>query len=321
MARSVTGPPHGFRDLLFGEAETRRRIEREFSAVFAAGGYREIIPSSVEMMDVYTRGNQSVGERTFRFLDRDDNLLALRGDFTPAIARIVAGSPDDFSFPVKGWYCGSVFRKADRNRGLFQEFCQVGAEHIGVGTIAQDAALVDIALRGLARAGVDDACVHVNHAGIFRGFVAALDLDEAARAKVKSTIDRKDMRTLGRKLAELGIGAGPRSQVDVLARCVGNAGVLETAAGALNNRESDSALGELATLAVLLSDWRDRVVFDLTEIDEMEYYTGCMFTFFSPSHSGELGKGGRYDGLLKEFGADLPAVGFSLSVDRISECL
>jgi ATP phosphoribosyltransferase regulatory subunit len=46
-----------------------------------------------------------------------------------------------------------------------------------------------------------------------------------------------------------------------------------------------------------------------------------MFTFFSPSHSGELGKGGRYDSLLKEFGADLPAVGFSLSLDRISECL
>jgi ATP phosphoribosyltransferase regulatory subunit len=321
MSRTITGPPHGFRDLVFGEAENRRRIERKFAPLFAAGGYREIIPSSVEMMDVYTRGNQSVGERTFRFLDRDDNLLALRGDFTPSIARIVAGRPGDFAFPVKAWYCGSVFRKADRNRGLFQEFCQIGAERIGLNTIAQDAELVGIALQGLTRSGVADACVHVNHAGIFRGIVAALGLDDAARARVKSTIDRKDMRALGAKLAELGIGPGPRSQVDVLARCVGNATVLETAAGALNNRESDAALGELATLAVLLADWRERVVFDLTEIDEMEYYTGCMFTFFSPSHTGELGKGGRYDGLLREFGADLPAVGFSLSVDRISECL
>jgi ATP phosphoribosyltransferase regulatory subunit len=321
MHRTITGPPRGFRDLLFGEAETRRRIEGQFAPVFAARGYREIIPSSVETMDVYTRGHQGVGKRTFRFLDRDDNLLALRGDFTPSVARIVAGRPSDFSFPVKAWYSGSVFRKADRNRGLFQEFCQVGAECIGVGTLTQDAELVDIALQGLTRSGVQDACVHVNHAGIFRGIVDALGLDEAARAKVKSTIDRKDMRALGTKLAELGIGAGQRLQVDALARCVGDAGVLETAAAALNNRESDSALGELATLAVLLSDWRERVVFDLTEIDEMEYYTGCMFTFFSPSHSGELGKGGRYDGLLREFGKDLPAVGFSLSVDRISECL
>jgi ATP phosphoribosyltransferase regulatory subunit len=44
-----------------------------------------------------------------------------------------------------------------------------------------------------------------------------------------------------------------------------------------------------------------------------------MFTLFSPRLSGELGKGGRYDALLKEFGADLPAVGFSFSMDRLVE--
>ena len=321
MHRIIPGPPNGFRDLLFEEAESRRRIEREFGAIFAAGGYREIIPSSVELMDVYTRGNQSVGERTFRFLDRDDNLLALRGDFTPSIARIVAARRDEFALPARIWYSGPVFRKADRNRGQYLEFFQVGAELIGAGSLAQDAEILDTALRGITRAGVADACVHVNHAGIFRGIVAGLNLDATSRTQVRTAIDRKDMRTLGTRLAELGLGDGTRAQVDVLSGCVGDAGVLAKAGAVLNNSESNEALRELVGLADLLSTWRDRVVFDLTEIDEMEYYTGCMFTFFSPSHSGELGKGGRYDGLLKEYGADMPAVGFSLSTDRIIECL
>jgi ATP phosphoribosyltransferase regulatory subunit len=57
----------------------------------------------------------------------------------------------------------------------------------------------------------------------------------------------------------------------------------------------------------------------LTEIDEMEYYTGVMVTFFSPRLTAELGKGGRYDTLLREFGAEAPAVGFSFSMDRLVE--
>ena len=32
---------------------------------------------------------------------------------------------------------------------------------------------------------------------------------------------------------------------------------------------------------------------------------------------GDLGGGGRYDGLLGRFGRDLPAVGFSLTLDRV----
>jgi len=61
-------------------------------------------------------------------------------------------------------------------------------------------------------------------------------------------------------------------------------------------------------------------VYDLTEIDEMEYYTGVMFTFLSARHAAELGRGGRYDTLMREFGADVPAVGFSFSMDTLGEC-
>jgi len=321
MERNVIGLPAGFRDLLFEEAETRRRVENGFAAVFSSGGYREIVPSGVEFLDVYGRGNQGVKDRTFKFLDRDDNLLALRADFTPSVARIVAGRLRAGPLPIRLWYSGSVFRKADRHRGQFHEFSQIGAELIGVNSIARDAEVLDVALTCLMGAGVEDACVHVNHAGIFRGIVAALGLDARSLEKVKSAIDRKDMRTLGTRLEQLGVAAPVRSQVNTLSRCVGDAGVLAEASASVANDESLRAIGELVSLSGLLPQWASRIVFDLTEIDELEYYTGAMFNFFSPSHTGELGRGGRYDGLLKEFGADLPAVGFSLSLDRISECL
>jgi ATP phosphoribosyltransferase regulatory subunit len=321
IQRNSIGLPGGFRDLLFEDAKSRRMIENTFAGVLAGAGYREIIPSGVEFAEIYARGHQSMHERTFKFLDREDNLLALRGDFTPAVARIVAGRLRDAPPPFRVWYSGSVFRKADRHRGQFNEFHQIGCELIGANATESDAEVLDVALRSLTGAGVADACVHVNHAGVFRGIVSALALDAGALATVKSEIDRKDMRALGLRLEEVGVAGVIRSQVAVLSRCIGDAGVLAGAAAAVDNPESAKAIRQLAELAGLLPEWKERIVFDLTEIDEMEYYTGAMFTFFSPSHSGELGKGGRYDGLLREFGADLPAVGFSLSLDRISECL
>jgi ATP phosphoribosyltransferase regulatory subunit len=321
MEMNIAGLPPGFRDLLFEEAETRRRIENEFASAFRSEGYREIVPSGVEFLEIYNRGNQGAKEQSFKFLDRDDNVLALRADFTPGVARIVAGRLRELPAPIRIWYSGPVFRKADRHRGQFHEFCQIGAELIGVNTVARDAEILDVALKGLTGAGVTDACVHVNHAAIFRGIVAALGLDPASMEHVKSEIDRKDMRGLSARLEQLGVAASLRSQVNILSRCVGGAHVLDDAEKVIINDVARRGIAELKLLAGLLSQWSERIVFDLTEIDEMEYYTGAMFTFFSPSHSGELGKGGRYDGLLKEFGVDLPAVGFSMSLDRVSECL
>jgi ATP phosphoribosyltransferase regulatory subunit len=320
MDGNIVGLPAGYRDFMFRDAESRRRIENEFAAVFSAAGFRELIPSSVEYLDLYARGNQGVRERAMRFLDRDDNLLALRADFTPAVARIVAAHLNEMPRPLLAWYSGPVFRKTDRHRGQYKEFTQIGAELIGGDPLSGDAEVLGVALDCLTKSGFPDACVHVNHAGIFRGLVNSLGLGETHLAEVRSAIDRKDMRALGARLEELGVTKTVREQVNALSRCVGDARALEAAASSIGNSESRDAIASLESLAARLPRWQERIIYDLTEIDEMEYYTGVMFTFLSPAHSAELGRGGRYDTLMREFGADLPAVGFSFSMDRLGEC-
>src|SRR3989304_1431088 len=47
--------------------------------------------------------------------------------------------------------------------------------------------------------------------------------------------------------------------------------------------------------------------------------TGMVFEISAPGTGLELGGGGRYDSLLGKFGVPLPAVGFSLSLDRLSQ--
>ncbi|MDH3252816.1 MAG: ATP phosphoribosyltransferase regulatory subunit [Ignavibacteria bacterium] len=315
------GLPAGFRDLLFDQAKTVRTLETQLSVVFELAGYREIVPSTVEYFDLYSRGNQLVRKDVYRFLDRDDNLLALRADFTPAIARIVCSRLSTFQPPVKVWYSGTVFRKVDPQRGPYREVRQVGAELMGLNSITRDAEIINTAMSCLEALGLKNAQVHINHAGIFRGVIDSLGLTEEALRTVQSEIERKDTRALEGRLREIGVSDRMLAQLQKLTTCIGGPEVLQQALSFVESERARDAIQQLQQLAqhIPLSD--DRIVFDLTESDEMEYYTGVMFKLFVPRLRHEIGGGGRYDSLLSEFGAQMPAVGFSLSVDSILSAL
>ncbi|HTX99395.1 MAG TPA: ATP phosphoribosyltransferase regulatory subunit [Bacteroidota bacterium] len=318
---NTIGLPSGFRDILYDEAAARRKIESTFAGVFDGNGYHEIVPSGVEFLDVYARGNQSVKDLTFKFLDRDDNLLSLRADFTPAIARIVAAGALGDTMPHRLWYAGSVYRKADLHRGRFHEFRQIGAELIGKGSKEGDVEILTTALACLEAGGMHDVQLHINHAGIFRGLIGSLGLAGDGLKNIKTEIDHKDMRRVAARLERQGVDLKVREQLEVVCRCVGGREALVATSGVIHNDETREAIDTLLQISDALSKWSDRVIFDLTEIDEMEFYTGIMFAFFSPRLSSELGSGGRYDTLLQEYGRALPAVGFSFAVDGLAELL
>jgi ATP phosphoribosyltransferase regulatory subunit len=129
------------------------------------------------------------------------------------------------------------------------------------------------------------------------------------------------MRKVTARLERQGVDQLVRDQLEAVCRCVGGIDILKATADLITNAESRHAIESLVQLWQELSRWKDRIIFDLTEIDEMEYYTGVMFAFFSPRLSSELGRGGRYDNLVQEFGRALPAVGFSFAVDGLAELL
>ena len=59
------------------------------------------------------------------------------------------------------------------------------------------------------------------------------------------------------------------------------------------------------------------VQFDLGKIAHLDYYTGIIFEGFIEGAGTSVLSGGRYDQLLKVFGNDLPACGFSFKLDAL----
>ena len=52
-------------------------------------------------------------------------------------------------------------------------------------------------------------------------------------------------------------------------------------------------------------------------VRSLDYYTGMVFEGYSSAPGYALCGGGRYDQLLENFGPNLPAVGFAVSIDHL----
>ena len=145
MAR-ILRYPTGVRPLLIEAAARRKRIEQRFVERLDAAGFSEVILPILDYVDAYAALNGAeANRRTYRFTDRDGDLVALRSDFTPIVARALAPSLDDAALPLRVYYRGDVIR-CDRSRlGANREMFQIGAEIIGDASVDCDVEILTIA--------------------------------------------------------------------------------------------------------------------------------------------------------------------------------
>src|SRR5205085_3792710 len=88
---SLTKIPAGVQYFFDDEVKLRRHVEHQAMQVFAAWSYDEIILPMFDYHDLFARGmGAEKAEHTYRFVDRDGALLALRPELTSLVARTVA---------------------------------------------------------------------------------------------------------------------------------------------------------------------------------------------------------------------------------------
>src|SRR5205814_7902141 len=101
----------------------------------------------------------------------------------------------------------------------------------------------------------------------------------------------------------------------------GGKNVIQEARELVRNPRSVEALNLLEEIYSIFErlDLAQHVTIDLGEIRGFDYYSGILFRAYVRDMGFEVASGGRYDGLSGQFGEDLPAVGFSFSLDRLEQ--
>ncbi len=287
-------------------------------------GYRHVITPLVENMDVLDLGlGVAQRRRLFKFTDGRGDVVALVGERTVPVARLVAGKLRGAQLPLRLCYAGPV---VSTDEGRFQhrrETYQVGAELIGASGAVADAEVIALAARCIEATGIRRYQIDVGHAEFFHGIMDAVRLPEEVKAAVRAALVARDFVAVESLLEDTSLRSAEHELLLKFPALRGGVEILDAAAGLVRNERSERALAELRSVHGLLVDHGigDIVHLDLGAIRDFDYYTGVIFEGYGPDFGRPVAQGGRYDALLARFGRSAPATGFVVQLDLVSEML
>lgn len=306
MRRRRASLPSGAAAYVFEEATRRRDAEDRIVADLRRAGYHEAIVPSADYLAPYLSHLSAREERElYRFVDRHGDTLALRADFTIALARHLAPRLTPEAPPTRVFYRGEVLRGGAGDGGS-AEFYQVGAELLGDSSSGADVEIAERCLAALQAAGAATAHVVLSAVGALERMLApemsgsrAMQLARAIRERRLSVTARaadaisSDFAARVRRLLEGDLPPGDPH----LARIGARGATLARVAAALSKRTGC------------------RVAIDVAEPAPRSYYTGFFFAAYGESGGEPIAGGGRYDGLYAAFGVPRAAVGFALGLE------
>jgi ATP phosphoribosyltransferase regulatory subunit len=314
--------PEGMEEWLPPASWRQERLRRTLLDHYRRRGYELILPPLVEHLDTLLTGAGSdLEEQTFKLIDpASGRLLGLRADMTPQAARVAARRYADQPV-VRLCYLGTVLRTRPDSLGGARAPRQVGCELFGDASVAADIEILQLMLDTLKRAAVPDVHLDLGHVGIYRAIATKLGLAAADEAALFDILQRKSQPDLAAFGKAQRVDARALAALAQLMDLNGDVGVLKRARATLT-RLGSRVGGCLDTLEQAVRALKRKfprvpVHVDLAELRGYRYQTGMVFAAFAPGHGRELARGGRYDGVGREFGVPRPATGFSADLNEL----
>jgi ATP phosphoribosyltransferase regulatory subunit len=308
-------PTHtpSFPDLLFADAARLRRWETQLMTHLERAGYLELHPSLV-MRD---SGNPA----SVRFFD-GDQLVALRWDFTEALARTLVRR---FQEPPRRLsYAGPVFRRPTNSWDPVERF-EVGCEHIQTEKAERteaDRELARLLMAVPALVGLDGCLLHIGHAALLRRPLEAEGIPSDLGLEVARALDRRAIHRAAELLREHPAKARLLAHAEVLLSGPDGPGSLDALAGSPYGGLLEAEADQLARVLGVLTAQAPpglTVRLDMGDLRGLAYYTGPTLRLWAPGAQKELAAGGRYDGLYPELGRPWYAAGFCVRLTTLLE--
>ena len=305
--------PKGTRDLLPTESYRWQDAEKKVKEVLESYNFKEIRVPVFEYTELFQRG---VGETTdvvqkemYTFDDKGGRSITLRPEGTAGVVRAyLENGMGSMPSPVKLWYNMGMYRYENVQKGRLREFHQIGAELIGSSSYLADVDVILMANQIFKALNIPDIKLNINSIGCpkcrseyqkkLREFIGK-NLESYCDT-CKTRFEKNPMRILDckeKRCKEFNVGAP--MMIDYLCEeCSEHFEKVKETLTALNvDFEIDSGI-----------------------VRGLDYYTKTVFEFIDGNSGLTVLGGGRYDGLVQEFGGQpTPAVGFATGVERLME--
>lgn len=306
--KAIVQPVKGTRDFYPERMAVRNWLYATVRLVSESFGYLEYEGPLIESLQLYASksGDELVKEQSFVFEDRGGNLITLRPELTPTLARMIAQRQNQLAIPVRWWSFGPFWRYERPQKGRTREFFQWNIDLIGADSPAADAELIAIAVAFFQKIGLQPSNIQilVNNRQLMEAELSALSIPPGQLQPVFRLVDRLDKMK--------------RSDWESYAREIGLTDPQIVGLSKLLEddqlwKKSDALCDLFQALDVM--GVKEYVRFAPNVIRGLDYYTGTVFE--AQAITGDLRRailgGGRYDNLLVDVGGDpVPAVGFAM---------
>lgn len=315
--------PEGVTDYLPGECAAKQAVEQSMSAVFEKNGYSPIQTPAFEYYDLYADGSGDISpEKLYKFFDPQGKILALRGDITTSIARVM-GTKYSGPLPARLCYLADAFRYDGAASSLSSQFTQAGVELIGDSSCEADAEVILVTIEALLSSGLKEFQLDVGQVEFFKGLAEQVGLNAEDFENIRTRIDFKDSFSIAQILKGYDADEEIKEILCQMPYLFGNADVLKKARSSKLNKRSAAALENLERIYDILCGcgYEKYVSIDLGMLQSLDYYTGVIFKGFTYDVGFPVCGGGRYDTLIGNFGRNMSAVGIAVSTGRVLSAL
>ncbi len=316
--------PRGTRDFLPEDMILFNQLVNTIRKTYEKYGFVPLNTPVFENLEILTKkggGGDEVKKEIYDFKDKSGRELGLRFDLTVPSARVVANNTS-MKMPFKRYCIDKVWRYNRPGKGRFREFWQSDIDVYGVKEVTAEAECIACTSEALMNIGFKDFMIIVNDREVLDEIIRDVGVPKEKIVNVFRAIDKLDkigVEGVEKELKKLDLRERTIKKILELMNISGTfKAVLKRIKKKYPNNEGLKRLEELYRL-LKFYDLQDRIVFNLSLVRGLEYYTGPVFEIKSTNKEyGSLGGGGRYDNLLKIYGKkDIPAIGFSIGIERL----
>ncbi len=304
----------GMNDILPAQTPVWRYLETTFAQLLDSYGYSEIRLPILEFTDLFARGigegTDVVDKEMYTFLDRNEESLTLRPEGTAGCVRAVLEHGMTGGGQVqKLWYTGPMFRYEKPQKGRYRQFHQIGVEVFNQPGPDIDAELIVLTARLWKTLGMSDA--------------VTLQLNSLGSSEARATYRDALVIYLKQHFDQLDEDSQRRLTTNPLR-------ILDS-----KNAQTQALLADAPTLHDYLDDEsRDHfnglksrleaagIDYEINPklVRGLDYYGRTVFEWVTDKlgSQGTVCAGGRYDGLVSQFGGKpTPGVGFAMGIERL----
>ncbi|HGM7086410.1 TPA: histidine--tRNA ligase [Pseudomonas aeruginosa] len=304
----------GMNDILPEQTPAWRYLERTFAGLLDGYGYSEIRLPILEFTELFARGigegTDVVDKEMYTFLDRNGESLTMRPEGTAGCVRAVLEHGLSGGGQVqKLWYTGPMFRYEKPQKGRYRQFHQIGVEVFNLPGPDIDAELIILTWRLWQKLGMADAVtLQLNTLGSSE---ARARYREALVAYLQERFEQLDEDSQRRMTT---------NPLRILDSKVESTHALLVGAPTLHDYLDEESIAHFEGLKARLDAVGLRYEINQKLVRGLDYYCRTAFEWVTDKlgAQGTVCGGGRYDGLVSQFGGKpTPGVGFAMGVERL----